>query len=255
MLAGQVALVTGSSRGLGFAYAKRLAEAGADVIVTDRSQESAARFGEADSGDAAAAAIAALGVRSSFYPADLRDPAAVKAMVAAILADYGHIDILVNNAGGDIGATTARPAVNDALDILDEDIESVVARNLLSTMYVCKYVGQHMRERKTGRIVNVSSIAGYVSTTEGIIYAAAKRAVAHYTQCLADEMRPFGVNVNCIAPPSTKTARFFATREAPNQDGLNRLQTLAVPDDMADIVLFLVGPQSGRLTGETVVFR
>jgi len=255
ILAGQVALVTGSTRGLGFAYARRLAEAGADVIITDRASESAARFGEAPSGEAVAASIRELGVRSSFYAADLRDPAAVSGLVSQILADYGHIDIVVNNAGGDIGASSPRPDTNNALDILDDDILSVVSRNLLATMYVCKYVGRHMRERQTGRIVNISSGGAFIPVEEGIIYVAAKRGIVHYTLCLAEELKPYGVNVNCIAPPGVKTARFAATREVADQEGLNRLQRLAEADDLADLVLFLVGPHSARLTGETVVFH
>ena len=254
-LTGKIALVTGSSRGLGFTYAKRLAQAGADVIITDRSDTSAARFGEAANGHEVAETIRAIGVKSAFYAADLRCPVQVKKLVEKAVADFGSIDILVNNAGGDIGETTPRPMVNNALDILDEDILSVVERNLVTVMYVCKYVGQHMRERKSGKIVNISSGAGQISVKEGLVYAAAKRAVDHYTLCLADELRPFNINVNCVAPLGTKTARFFATRSAPNEDGLTRLQRLAEPDDMADMVLFLVGPHSERLSGETIVFR
>ena len=254
-LSGKTALVTGSSRGLGFAYAKALAGAGADVIITDRSETSANRFGEAASGHEVAEKIRAMGVKSAFYAADLREPEKVKQLVEKSLSEFGCIDILVNNAGGDIGAATPRPMKNNALDILDEDIFSVVERNLIATMLACKYVGQHMRSRKTGKIINISSGAGQISVKDGIIYAAAKRAIDHYTICLADEMRPFNVNVNCIAPLGTKTARFFATRQAPNEERLTRLQRLAEPEDMAEMVLFLAGPHSERLSGETIIFR
>ncbi len=87
----------------------------------------------------------------------------------------GSIDILVNNAGGDIGRRTPRPEPNDALDISVDDIRSVVERNLLSTMYACKFAGIHMRERRFGKIVNVGSIAGHLPVREGVIYAAAKK--------------------------------------------------------------------------------
>jgi len=254
-LSGKVALVTGSSRGLGFSYAKALAGAGANVIITDRSEASASRFGEAASGQEVAEKIRAMGVKSAFYAAELRDPKKAKELVERSVSDFGCIDILVNNAGGDIGQATPRPMKNNALDILDEDILSVVERNLVITMYMCKYVGQHMRSRKTGKIVNISSGGAHISVKEGIIYASAKRAIDHYTLCLADELRPFNINVNCIAPLGTKTARFFATRTPPNQEGLTRLQSLAEPEDMAEMVLFLVGPHSERLSGASIVFR
>ena len=210
-LSGKVALVTGSSRGLGFAFAKALAGAGADVIITDRTEFSANRFGEAPSGYAVKDKIIELGVKSAFYAADLRRPNEARELVEKSIADFGHIDILINNAGGDIGESTPRPLNNTALDILDEDIISVIERNLSSALFVCKYVGQHMRARKTGKIVNISSIAAHIPVKDGIIYAAAKRAIDHYTLCLAEELRPYNINVNCIAPYGTKTARFFKT--------------------------------------------
>jgi 3-oxoacyl-[acyl-carrier protein] reductase len=160
---------------------------------------------------------------------------------------------LVNNAGGDIGARSPRPDPNDALDIDDEDIRAVVDRNLLTTMYACKYVGRHMRERRSGKIINIGSGAGHIATREGIIYAAAKAGVAHYTRCLAEQLRPYDVNVNCISPSPTYTGRFLATRGVPSQEGLSRLQRVARPEDMAGIVLFLAGPLSDVLTGDTIV--
>ncbi len=252
-LTGKVALVTGSSRGLGRHYALHLAQAGADVIIHDVNASAAAEFGEASSGPAVAEELQALGRRSTFFAADLTDPMQVEKLVQQVLGAFDHIDILVNNAGGDIGAHTPRPDPNDALDIHPEDIRSVVERNLLTTMYTCKYVGSHMRERRSGKIVNVGSVAGHIPARVGIIYAAAKAGIAHYTRCLAEELRPYNINVNCIAPTATFTGRFRATRTVSHQEGLSRLQQIAQPEDMTEIVMFLVGPQSDLLTGETIV--
>ena len=252
-LAGKIALITGSSRGLGRHYALHLARAGADVIIHDVNDQAAAEFGEASSGQAVAEEIRALGRRSAFLAADLTDPAQVEHLMQQAIASFDHIDILINNAGGDIGARTPRPTPNDALDIDPDDIRSVVERNLLTTMYTCKYAGSHMRERRAGKIVNVGSSAGHVAVRNGIIYAAAKTAITHYTRCLAEQLRPYDVNVNCIAPTSTYTGRFLATRTVSDQEGKSRLQHIAQPEDMAKIVLFLVGPQADRLTGETIV--
>jgi 3-oxoacyl-[acyl-carrier protein] reductase len=252
-LTGKRALVTGSSRGLGRSYAMHLAHAGADVIIHDVDERAAAEFGEAPSGAAVAEEIRALGRRSTFFAADLTDPVQAERLVQQALATLGRLDILVNNAGGDIGCRTPRPEPNDALDIDPDDIRCVLERNLLTTMYTCKYAGLHMRNQRSGKIINVGSVAGHLPVHSGIIYAAAKSAVAHYTRCLAEQLRPYDVNVNCIAPAPTSTGRFLATRAVPDQQGLSRLQQVAQPEDMAQIVLFLAGPQADFLTGETIV--
>lgn len=252
-LTGKVALVTGSSRGLGRVYALELARAGADVIVHDITEKAAAEFGEAESGPAVADEVRALGRRSAFFAGDLSDPAQAEAVVRQALEAFGRIDLLVNNAGGDIGAQTPRPMPNDALDINAEDIRSVVDRNLMTTMYMCKFVGLHMRERQSGKIVNIGSVAGHLGVSSGIIYAAAKAGIAHYTRCLAQQMKPYNVNVNCLAPKPTITGRFLATRTVANQEGVPTLQRIAQPEEMAQIVLFLVSPLSDQLTGETIV--
>ena len=252
-LSGKIALVTGSSRGLGRLYALDLARAGADVIIHDIDEMAAAQFGEAVSGSTVADEIRALERRSTFLAADLTVPRQVELLIEHALEQFGHIDILVNNAGGDIGAHTPRPEPNDALDIDPDDIRSVVERNLLTTMYTCKYVGRHMRERRAGKIVNVGSVAGERPVHTGIIYGAAKSAVAHYTRCLAEQLRPFDVNVNCIAPAPTYTGRFLATRTVAPEDGLSRLQRIAQPEDIAAILLFLCSSSADYLTGETIV--
>lgn len=252
-LRGKNAVVTGSSRGLGKQYALDLARAGANVIIHDVNEEAAAQFGEAASGSAVAEQIAQLGVKCRFIAADMADPGQVKALIDRSIEAFGSIDILVNNAGGDIGFQTPRPNPNDALDIAVEDIRSVVERNLLSTMYACKFAGQHMRERRSGKIVNVGSVAGHVAVREGIIYAAAKTGISHYTRSLAEQLRPYDVNVNCISPAPTYTARFLATRTVQGEDNRSRLQKIAQPEHMSNIVMFLCGPESDALTGETIV--
>lgn len=253
VLSGRVALITGSSRGLGRHYALYLARHGADVAIHDVNAKAAARFGEAESGDDVAAEIRSLGRRSGFFAADLTDAEQTERLMREVVDAFGQIDILINNAGGDMGAYTPRPEPNDALDIDPEDIKSVVDRNVLTTMYACKYAGQHMRERRAGKIVNVGSVAGHAPARNGLIYAAAKAANSHYTRCLAEQLRPYDVNVNCIAPASTYTGRFMATRDVPDQSERSRLQSIAQPDEMASIVLFLVSPASDHLTGDTIV--
>ncbi|MCR8630328.1 MULTISPECIES: SDR family NAD(P)-dependent oxidoreductase [Paenibacillus] len=253
-LKGKNAIVTGSSRGLGRQYAHVLASAGANVIIHDINEEAAARFNEAASGSAVAEDIASTyGIQTKFIAADMGDPDQVEALIRQSIDTLGSIDILINNAGGDIGLHTPRPEPNDALDISVEDIRAVVDRNLLSTMFACKFAGLHMRERRSGKIVNVGSTAAHMPVRGGIIYAAAKSGITHYTRCLAEQLRPFDVNVNCISPAPTYTARFLATRTVASQEGRSRLQQIAQPEDMSKIILFLCGPQSEILTGETIV--
>jgi 3-oxoacyl-[acyl-carrier protein] reductase len=252
-LRGKNALVTGSSRGLGKQYAIDLALAGANVIVHDISEAAAAQFNEAQSGSTVAEEIAQLGVRSHFFAADLSDANQVKSLFDRSIEAFGDLHIVVNNAGGDIGFKTPRPNPNDALDISIDDIRSVVERNLLSTMFACKYAGLHMRERRSGKIVNIGSVAGHMPVNQGIIYAAAKMGISQYTRCLAEQLRPYDVNVNCISPAPTYTARFLATREVHESNERSRLQKIAQPKDMSDLVLFLCGAQSDALSGETIV--
>ncbi|MBS4195694.1 SDR family NAD(P)-dependent oxidoreductase [Lederbergia citri] len=252
-LKGKNALVTGSSRGLGKQYIYDLAKAGANVIVHDINDQAASEFNEAVSGQEVAKEIQFLGVKADFIAGDLSDPKQAANVVEKAIERLGTIDILVNNAGGDIGFSTPRPNPNDALYISVEDIRSVVDRNLLSTMYMCKYVGLHMKERKTGKIINVGSIAGHVPVQEGIIYATAKAGISYYTRSLAEQLRPYDVNVNAISPAPTYTGRFLATRTVKTEEGKSRLQKIAHPEDMSSIVMFLCGPAAEVLTGETIV--
>ena len=108
--------------------------------------------------------------------------------------------MLVNNAGGDIAAEGGKPKPNDCLEIPERDLHAVMDRNLLGTMNVCRAVAPAMMERREGRIVNVASVAGMGATSVGPIYAVAKAGIIHYTRCLAAQLRPYGVNVNCISP-------------------------------------------------------
>ena len=187
-LAGRVAWVTGSSRGLGRVMAEHLGRLGADLVVHGTTQTSARAFGEGESLDQVARDVAATtGRRVLAVPADLTRPEAVQAAVARIRAEYGRIDVLVNNAGGDIGPAGAtgpgggRPPNNDAVFIALEDLRAVIDRNLLSCIYVCREVAPEMIERRAGRIVNLGSVAGLNGRAEGAMYATAKagRARVH----------------------------------------------------------------------------
>jgi 3-oxoacyl-[acyl-carrier protein] reductase len=260
-LAGQIAWVTGSSRGLGRVMAEHLGRLGADLVVHGTTQTSARAFGEADSLDQVARDVAArTGRRVLAVAADLTRPDSVQAAVARIHAEYGRIDILVNNAGGDIGTAGAsgpgggKPPQNDGVFVSLEDVRTVIDRNLLSCIYVCREVAPEMIARRAGRIVTLGSVAGLNGRADGVMYATAKAAVHEYTRCLAVQLRPHNVTVNCVAPGGTMTARFVATGQAnPNVVGrIGTLEGYGQPEDIARAVEYFVTDAGRHVSGQVL---
>jgi 3-oxoacyl-[acyl-carrier protein] reductase len=191
---------------------------------------------------------------------DLTDPAAVERIVGEIDARYGQVDILVNNAGGDIGGggtmspTGGKPDPNDAIFISLVDVRAVIDRNLLSCILTCKAVVPGMMERRRGWVVNFGSIGGLSGHTSGAIYATAKAAVHEYTRCLAAQLRPYNIPVNCIAPGGTVTPRFLATRQADpaRLEATETLERYADPIETARAVAFLVSDPGPFISGQII---
>jgi 3-oxoacyl-[acyl-carrier protein] reductase len=230
-----------------------LASAGADVAVHDIARDKAAEFGEGQGIEDVVAEIRSMGRRAAAVLGNISQEGDVARIVAECEEALGPLDILVNNAGGDIAAQGGRrPEPNDCIGISADDVQAVLERNLLGTILCCRAVAPGMMARRHGRIVNVSSMAGVMPTTEGAIYATAKAGIAFYTRCLAMQLRPHDVNVNAIAPGPTWTARFAATRQVPDESGRSRLQRIAHPDDMAGVVEFLVGPLAQHVSGQVI---
>lgn len=254
LIPGKVALVTGSTRGLGRAIARRLALGGADVVLHDVDPSQAARFGEARSADEALAEIESLGRQAHLVFGDLTSPEAATAAVSAAVERFGRLDVLVNCAGGDIGASGNKPVPNDCVDIPDADVRVELDRNLLTCINTSRAAARVMREQGQGSIINIASMAAHVSTAHGALYAVGKAGVVHWTRCLAAQMRDHGVNVNCISPGETRTARFLATRHV-DPDKLadtGRLTRLGEPDDVAKVCLFLASDLAAYVSGETI---
>ena len=200
-LKGQVALVTGSGRGLGRAIVERLAEQGADVAIHDISQEAPAEFGEAKNLDDVADQIAKkYGVRTIGVTANIADENQVRAMVQKIEASIGPIGILVNNAGGDIAAKGGKPKPNDSLGIPMEDVRAMFDRNLIGTMIVTRAIVPGMVTRQKGSVIFIGSDSAHMGCTDGVAYAVAKAGVVHFCRCLALELRPKGIRVNVVSP-------------------------------------------------------
>jgi NAD(P)-dependent dehydrogenase (short-subunit alcohol dehydrogenase family) len=254
-LTGKIAFVTGSGRGLGRAIADRLAELGADVAIHDLTWTAPAKFGEAPDLGAVAKAIARHGGKTAAVTGNIGDKGAVAKMKEEIEAKLGRVDILVNCAGGDIGAAGGKPVPNDALGIPLEDIKALTENNLYGTILVCQAFVPPMAKAGSGSVINIGSAAAQFGVTNGVIYAALKAAVIHYTRCLAADLRTQGVRVNAVSPGATKTARFEATRVVDPEKMDSSIKSLiryGEPGEMADAVAFLAGPRSKYISGQVL---
>ena len=238
-LENQVALVTGGSRGIGKAIVLKLAEAGAKVAFVYRSKAAEA--------DALVAEVAELGGTAKAYQGDVADPETAGRVGAAVLAEFGRIDLLVNNAG----------VIRDGLFVRMEPSawREVLATNLDGTFYFCKAVAEQMVfKQRSGRIVNISSVAGSHVNAGQANYSASKGAVNALTKVLAMEMGKRGITVNAVAPGFIETDMSEAVRNKAG-DIIKKaipLNRLGIPDDIANVVLFLCGPAASYITGQVI---
>jgi 3-oxoacyl-[acyl-carrier protein] reductase len=260
-LTDKVAWVTGSSRGIGRVVAAHLASLGARVAIHGTTPTSTRAFDEADSLEAVARDISAQHQSAVLaVHGDLADPATVDRVVSEIRAEFGRIDILVACAGGDIGAAgtsgpnAGKPDPNDAVFIALEDIHAVLDRNLLSCILSCKAVAPEMMQRRSGRIITVSSVDALHGVADGAIYASAKAAVIEYSRCLAVQLRPFDIPVNVIAPGGILTPRFRASRslDPARLDPGATLTSYGQSEDIAQAVAFLCSDAAAYLSAQVL---
>jgi len=234
-LEGEIALVTGASRGIGAAIADELAAQGARVIGTATSEAGAAAIGERLA--AAAGAGRAL---------DVRDGAAVEALVEAVAKEFGSVSILVNNAGITRDQLLMR--------MKDDDWQSILDTNLSSVYRSSRAVLRGMMKARRGRIINIASVIGLTGNAGQANYAAAKAGIIGFSKSLAQEIGSRGITVNVVAPGFIDTDMTRAMPEAAREALLGRiaLGRLGEPADIARAVAFLAGPAAAYITGETL---
>jgi gluconate 5-dehydrogenase len=239
-LTGRVAIVTGTSRGLGQYLARALARAGADLVITSRNADTLKTF---------QAEVEALGRKALPLALDVRDHGSIQRMAEAAIAHYGHIDILVNNAGCNV----RKPAV----EVTWDDWNLVLDTNLRGTFFVSQAIARQMIEQKYGRIINIGSVtcvAGYAGLGP---YGASRGGVKQLTMSLADDWGPHGVTVNCLAPGWFKTAQNAVMYQ--NQEWVEYLcdriplKRPGQPNDLDGAVVFLASDASRYVTGQTLL--
>ncbi|MFT4249320.1 MAG: 3-oxoacyl-ACP reductase FabG [Pseudomonas sp.] len=234
-LQGEIALVTGASRGIGAAIADQLAAEGATVIGTATSASGAAAIGER---------LAALGGHGREL--NVTDPAAIDALVEEIGKAFGPVSILVNNAG------ITRD--NLLMRMKDEDWQSILDTNLTSVYRTSKAVLRGMMKARKGRIINIASVVGVTGNPGQTNYAAAKAGIIAFSKSLAKEIGSRGVTVNVVAPGFIDTDMTKALPEEARAALLGQIALghLGEPADIAGAVAFLAGPSARYITGETL---
>ena len=239
-LSGRVAIVTGTSRGLGQYLARALAKAGADLVLTSRDRNRLLAF-EAE--------IKALHRRAISLELDVREPESIEKMVSNAEAAFGHLDILVNNAGCNI----RKPA----LEVRWEEWNLILDTNLRGSFFVSQAVARGMIARRYGRIINigsVTSVAGYAGLAP---YGASRGGIRQLTMSLADDWGKHGVTVNCLAPGWFRTEQNEVLYE--NKEWVQYLcdriplKRPGQPQDLDAAVVFLAAESSGYVTGQTLL--
>ena len=238
MLNGKTALVTGASRGIGKAIALKLAEEGANVAVVYAGNQQAA--------EETCGLLAEKGIKAKAYGCDVSDFEATKQLVGQVIEDFGGIDILVNNAG----------IVRDGLvlSMKEADFDAVVATNLKGAFNLIKHTYSQFMKRRSGRIINITSVAGLMGNAGQANYASAKAGMIGLTKTVAKELAARGITCNAIAPGFIETDMTDALSDKVKEGAAAAIpmRHMGKPEDIANLTAFLASEQAGYITGEVI---
>jgi len=239
-LHGQVALVTGTSRGLGQYFARALAKAGADLVLTSREPQTLSTF-ESE--------IHALGRKTHCVALDVRKRESIQLAVQSAWNHFGEVQILVNNAGCNV----RKPA----LDVTWDDWNIVLETNLRGSFFTAQAMARHMIERGYGRIINIGSVTSVFGYAGLAPYGASRGGIRQLTMSLADDWGPHGITVNCLAPGWFRTDQNRVMYEDPEWLAYLNDRIPAKrpgnPDDLDGAVVFLASEESRYITGQTLL--
>lgn len=240
-LTGRVAVITGSTQGLGLAMAKQLGQAGAMVVVNSRHQQRANQVAQALNQD---------GILAHGVQADVSDPAQAEYLASQALKVFGKLDIWINNAGITL-------TICDSIDMPAEDFQKVIAVNLSGAWFGSQAAGKRMVSQRAGVIIQVGSIFGVTGMRRRAAYVAAKHGIVGLTKALADEWAPFGVRILCVEPGYIRTevstphaAVDFTEEDIHRRTPLGRYGT---SEEVAKVVTFLASDNASYMTGSTVL--
>lgn len=245
-LSGAVAIVTGGVRGIGRASAIALARDGADLAIFDLDEANSTAVRKTRE------AIAELGRQCLYIQTDVTQSAQIERAVAATVAEFGKLTILVNNAGKGRDPVAIE-------ELREEDWDAVVDLNLKSAYLCCRAAVPHLKKRKYGKIINLSSTAGRGISPDSVVsYAGAKAGVIGFTRQLARELGKFGINVNAIAPGGIRTGRVIERFDHASEDRRKRmlepipLGRLGQPEEVGSVVAFLASQDASFITGAII---
>ncbi len=240
-LTGQIAVVTGAAQGIGQACALRLAQDGAHVAILDLDAEGLART---------AGEIRALGVEALAIEANCMEREPVRKAFETIYATFNRVDILFNNVG-----QSARKRASEFWQSEEEIWRFVLEVSLLTAMRCSRHVVPQMRERRRGKIINISSNAAFYGETTLVDYATAKMGIVGFTRSLARELAPFQVNVNAVAPGAIRTRAHdgIPPQTLEHIRNTTPMGYIAEPEDVAHTVAFLASEESRYITGQTLI--